>query len=415
VGTRTVLLVVLLLVAAGVLAGTASSLAIDDSTCPNVAGENTNTCPAGTVGAPYSIRFKEREGSGCGPGRQTFHLDSGALPPGLGIELNGALHGTPTQAGTYRFYLEMREPEDDPGNCRGDRTQKQFTLDIDPSTAPPAPALPELTIGPEQSGVPVATVGSPYRLAMTANLADAKTWSIADGALPLGTALDPTSGLISGTPAAAGSFSFTVRAAVSEQQADTKALTIIVREPLVVSFPDLETSVGTRIRWEVGVPFSAQVLASGGAGAYTWRIAGMLPAGITLGQDGVLTGRPLTTGVFRFGVIATDGEGRAALSAGRLTVAQRLSIVPRPLRRGRVGKAYRRKLYASGGVVPKEWELVRGVLPRGVALDGVRGMLVGEPREAGRYRVRIRAVDALGVRSGRTYLLRIAPSRKQQR
>ena len=36
--------------------------------------------------------FKEREGSGCGPGRQSFHLDSGTLAPGLTLEPGGILH-----------------------------------------------------------------------------------------------------------------------------------------------------------------------------------------------------------------------------------------------------------------------------------------------------------------------------------
>ena len=308
VRARLILLVVFAFAAAGVLAGSAASLAIDDSTCPDVAGANTNTCPTGTVGAPYSIMFKEREGSGCGPGRQTFHFDSGALPPGLNVELDGTLHGTPVQAGRYQFYIEMREPQDDPAHCRGDRTQKQFTLNIDPagpSPEPPAPVLPKLTIGPEQSGVPVATTGTPYRLVMTANLSDAKTWSIADGALPSGMALDPASGVISGTPMATGSFSFTVLAAINEQQSDTKALAIIVREPLVVIFPELETRSGMRIHWEVGVPFSAQVVASGGTGTYAWRLAGVLPPGVAFGPDGVLTGRPFAAGVYRFGLVAT--------------------------------------------------------------------------------------------------------------
>ena len=328
VGMRLVLVVVFAFVAAGVIAGSASSLAIDDSTCPDIAGANTNTCPTGTVGAPYSIKFKEREGSGCGPGRQTFQLDSGALAPGLTVELDGTLHGTPTHAGRYQFYIEMREPLDDPEHCRGDRTQKQFTINIDPGT-PPAPVLPKLTIGPEQSGVPVATTGAPFRLAMTASLPDAKTWSIADGALPSGTALDSASGVISGMPTAAGSFSFTVRATINEQQSDTKALAIIVREPVVVSFPELETELGRRIHWEVGVSLSAQIVASGGTGTYTWRLAGVLPPGVTFGQEGVVTGRPLAAGVYRFGLVATDSEGRAALSAGRLIVAQQLSIVER--------------------------------------------------------------------------------------
>ena len=77
------------------LAGASGAQAggIADEPCPNARGEHTNTYPSGTVGAPYSLRFVESEGSGCGPGRQTFHLDSGLLPPGLILAPDGRLEG----------------------------------------------------------------------------------------------------------------------------------------------------------------------------------------------------------------------------------------------------------------------------------------------------------------------------------
>ena len=98
------------LVAVLTVAPDAPAGGISDETCPNVAGEHTNTCPAGTVGVPYSIRFTESEGSGCGPGRQTFHFDSGILPPGMTLALDGTLSGTSFQPGSFQFYVEMREP-----------------------------------------------------------------------------------------------------------------------------------------------------------------------------------------------------------------------------------------------------------------------------------------------------------------
>ncbi|HUG63697.1 MAG TPA: hypothetical protein VMK83_00615, partial [Gaiellaceae bacterium] len=76
-------LLVLLVVASAVAVSSALAGGIADDPCPTVAGEHTNTCPAGTVGVAYSIRFHEAEGSGCGPGRQTFKVDSGTFPPGL--------------------------------------------------------------------------------------------------------------------------------------------------------------------------------------------------------------------------------------------------------------------------------------------------------------------------------------------
>ena len=116
------------------------------------------TCPSGTVGGPYSLRFVESEGSGCGPGRQTFHLDSGPLPPGLILTPDGTLKGIALETGSFTFYVEMREPQDDPSTCAGKRTQKQFTLRI--RARPSITSIPVFSLGPE--------VGIPFRLTLRA-------------------------------------------------------------------------------------------------------------------------------------------------------------------------------------------------------------------------------------------------------
>ena len=149
---------------------------ISDETCPTIAGENTNTCPAGTVGAPYSISFRESDGSGCGPGRQTFHLDSGVLPPGLSLASDGTLSGTSLQPGSFQFYVEMREPEDDPASCAGKRTQKKFTLKI----------RRQLSIVADPFVTPRSEVGEPFSMTLRARGAPASSpgRSPQDGSLP---------------------------------------------------------------------------------------------------------------------------------------------------------------------------------------------------------------------------------------
>jgi hypothetical protein len=420
---RLSLLVFLALCAAGALASTASSLAWDDSVCPDVAGENTATCSPGTVGVPYSLTFKEREGSGCGPGKQTFAFDSGSLPPGLSVRSDGLLSGTPTQAGTFKFFVKMSEPKDEPETCSASESEREFTLVINPGVPPPPPPpppppLPKLTIGPEQSGVPNGTVGTSYSLPMTANLPDGKAWSIAAGALPPGLSIGTSDGVISGTPTVAGTYSFTVLAVIDAQRSDTQELAIVVHDPLVVApEPTFESNGSNQAPLsEVGRPYRFALSATGGSQVYAWTLsAGSLPRGLRFWANGSIVGRPRVEGEFPFAVAVRDSEGRTATYEGLLEVAPRLELLKlRPLRPARVGKVYRWTFTTTGGIEPTAWRVPRGRLPRGVRLDRELGLLTGVPRKAGRYRFRVQVRDDLGVPSTRTFLLKVAgaPAKK---
>ena len=380
-------------VALGLAAAAPAGVGIADDPCPTVSGENTNTCPTATTGTSYSIRFHEAEGSGCGPGLQTFNVDSGAFPPGLVLATSGEVSGVPTQAGNFTFYIRINEPTDrhDEG-CQGSQGEKRFTI-------PVVSGQPKLTVGPESTTS--ATTGAPYSLQMTSSVSDAKTWSISSGTLPTGLAIDASSGLISGTPTTAGTYDFTVYAKVNaDSRSDTKALQIVVRDPLrlVASEP----FVSGRAHGEVSVPFDATILATGGFGTYTWSVTtGTVPPGLEL-VDGAITGTPTSAGNYAFIATVTDAEGRKTNLIARIVVAQKLSISTLVLKPGKVGKLYAAKLKTFGGVKPASWRLFRGPLPRGVRFDRLLGTLTGTPKKAGRYRVTFQATDVLGVVSKRT-------------
>ena len=87
-----------------------------------------------------------------------------------------------------------------------------------------------------------------------------------------------------------------------------------------------------------------------------------------------------------------------------IVVAPKLDIATQRLRPGRVGKLYRAKLVALGGVQPKLWR-VKGRLPRGVKLDRTTGVLLGTPKKAGTYRITVEVTDALQVKSTESFVI----------
>lgn len=103
--------------------------------------------PAGKVGQPYSWTLAAREGSGSPP--LTWVIPhTGVFPPGLSTTVStdtrsATVHGTPTQAGVFRFFVQLR---DSPGPwvcC----TEEEFTITIDPGAQPP-PSPPPVSAFP---------------------------------------------------------------------------------------------------------------------------------------------------------------------------------------------------------------------------------------------------------------------------
>ena len=395
---------------AGVVAATAAALAFDDAV-PCVDTQPLFVCPQGTLESSYSIQFVGR--GGCGPDPPSeglpyqYRVINGALPPGLSISQGGQISGTPSQAGTFRFWAELSDQDPPSASwCLPKKAEREFSITIHPRV-----------LVTTTSAVP-GTIGAAYTLALsavmkssptsTAQPSSPLTWTVVQGQLPAGLALNSGTGVISGTPTAEGASLFVVRAALVDGRADTKGLEITVRQPLAIQAPKPLAATGSLTPWEVGVPFTAKLAASGGTGTFTWSLAnGTLPTGLALAADGTVAGKPSAAGAFRATLRLTDTEGRTADYAAAFGVASRLAISTLKLRAGKVGRLYRAKLTATGGVLPKTWKVKTGPLPRGIRFDRTLGLLSGTPTRPGRYRVTFEATDALKVTSKKTLLIEV--------
>lgn len=83
--------------------------------------ENDSDLPDTYPGAPYELRFTARGGVPV----LHWRLEKGALPPGIQLEENGVLHGSPQRTGEFQFTASVT----DSGKPQ-QAVQKQFVLRV---------------------------------------------------------------------------------------------------------------------------------------------------------------------------------------------------------------------------------------------------------------------------------------------
>ena len=335
----------------------------------------------GTVNLAYSQTLTSTGGTSP----IAWSITLGTLPAGIALNSStGVISGTPTASGTSNITVRVTD-----GN--GAYAEGALSITIYPALSVTTTSLSDGTVNLAYSQTAVAAGGkTPY------------LWSIVTGTLPAGLSLNSATGEISGTPTAAGTSNFTVRATDANGAIATKALAITIYSALSVTTASLTD--GT-----VNLTYSQTVSAAGGKTPYTWTLqAGTLPAGISLNSSsGAVSGTPTTAGTSNFTIRVTDANGATSDQVLAITIYAALTITTTALSDGTVSLAYSQTVFASGGKAPLTWGITAGALPAGLNLNTSTAEISGTPTTAGTSNFTIQATDANGAVSTKTLSITI--------
>jgi len=290
----------------------------------------------------------------------------------------------------------------------GSQVISKFTVTFVPGTPPLITTTSPLAVG---------AVGQPYNVVLASTGgAPPFVWSLQSGVIPPGLTLNPTTGILSGVPTTAGTFSFVIALVDANGLTTFKSFTVVVTALAITTPSPLPD--GSVIQ-------SYSLILAAGAGGQpcnkncTWSVTtGTLPPGLTLSTDGIISGTPTASGIFNFIVTATDSTipvsntaTNTAMKSLSLTIIDTLTglkIITTALPDATRGIAYSAALAVTGGVPPYIWELTSGALPTGLTFNATTVTISGTPAATatlGAYPVIFKVTDSAGTPSFGTVTL----------
>ena len=225
--------------------------------------------------------------------------------------------------------------------------------------------------------------------------------------LPTGMTLDPTSGVLSGTPTAVPTtYPFTVRATDSYSGVGLRSYTLTLGCP---TFNITPKTLVDAPQYAAYTPVTMS--ATGGTSPYLWDISsGTLPTGMSLSTAGVLSGTPGSApATYSFTVRARDANNCVSTQALSVkVVCPTISLIPATLANAQQFASYSSVLMdGTGGSSPYTFSIQSGALPTGMSLSS-SGLLSGTPTAVpGDYTVVVRGTDSASCTGTRSYTLHV--------
>ena len=311
----------------------------------------------------------------------SWSLHRATLPHRSHLDAYGAITGTAQATGTFTASVLITDSAKTPATAT-----QSLVIRINPPTA--------LTISvPTLAGGTVGTAYPPTNLTSAGGVTPV-TWSVSSGALPPGLVLDPSSGMLSGTPIQAGTYPITITAHDSESpRVERRYEESIVVVPTSTS-TTLVASLATAVDGQADTLTATVTSPIQPDGTVTFSdngspIPGCQSQGLSYGTPyiALCTVSYAASGSHLLGASYSGGASTSSSTASAVTVASEinpLTLATTSVPPAMAGTEYPGSaLSATGGVTPFTWAVTSGTLPPGMTLDASSGDLAGLPTVAG--------------------------------
>lgn len=223
----------------------------------------------GEVGVAYTTQPTVTGGTGP----YTWSMSAGTLPNGLSLDTStGLISGAPTAIGASTVTVRATDSFNQVASMAG-------TITIVPG--------PTLTF----TSPPAAELGTGYSDQLTySGGIGPNVWSVSAGSLPAGLNLNSATGLLTGTPTAVGSSTFTVRIVDANGVSDTRAATLAVNR----ATSTISVAAPPSVQFGAAITITATVGPSAPAGTVTFTdvptTGAQSGASVTLGSGVISAG-----------------------------------------------------------------------------------------------------------------------------
>ncbi|MDZ3833321.1 MAG: putative Ig domain-containing protein [Sphingopyxis sp.] len=360
--------------------GTGAPFSVSQNYVINVPAPTVILSPTSLAGGTVAASYSQTINASGGVAPYSFSVTAGALPGGLTLSPGGVLSGTPTAGGNFTFTITASD-------SFSQTASRAYTL----SVAAPTITLPAATLAQGQ-------IGASYSSAITPATGGTAPYSYAvtTGALPLGVTLSATTGALSGTPSAFGTFNFSVTATDSSTGAGPYSATQAYALTIIEAAP-------------VAGPVSASVAYGSNANSISLNLSGGTATSVAIvaqAANGTATASGTSisytpnagyAGTDSFTYNATNAGGTSAPATVSITVDNpTISIAASGPLTAMVATPYSQSFTFSGGTQPFSGYQVTN-LPAGLSITGTSANSVtisGIPTQSGSFALNVSATDS---------------------